>query len=1562
MFGNIQITNDGYSTVSFIIENKNIISQSKNMRIALVIDLEDSENAKESFESRSGLSLHKFSEGEKFSGSYIIEDYYVEVKDFQEYANYLSDPSSNPPLGDNPEDLSYYDIDAYSKENEIFLNVFSNIRGYNLDVFSEVKKAKFVFFLSDDSDRSNFINQIQGQNTAFFETKDLPFKLPPYISKPGILRIDDSTVTPNQSGFISEEIKDEISKIYGEVQYKNLSSESLFRLNKFTKNPIIIIANYNDGILKSKYNLYVNDKKYPVSKRVVTRSKDKILFIINLKNKYEDSGNFNFVVKIEDDFVFTSSNEYANATIDLNEDETSELTRLATSTFILPEHLSSLSSSDSSGEKKIKFKLPARIKALSGKFKIFGSIKKKDSDHGDLSEESNIFVDMSPGEEPQDGEAVNPEEALATLSEEEAQGAGLFSGFEFDFLESKRLQKISNIAKDTVALGKDIVKYLKEPCGKLNLSKKSVLQKVMEHYEDKKTPISSENSSFFNEIVTLNPDGFTAFFPSGTEIPDVRTTFRYDGTVIRRAFFRSVVSTNNVSSNPKIISINGQTDFSEIEPSQVENIVLLDPAEAISIAINNITIEASSLYQNTASLDMSDQTKLKLGEQSNLVLDCNSKISVVRPDPIVSDTPDIPDAEDPCKEKRERGSIDIPPFGPGLSFAGISLENPIENIGDLQSFCDFSFSLTGELKLELKGFEKVLSVIKVIFCIVDVLCSLTNPKKYFSALVRLFECLWELIALLPQVSVPIMFYDLLVHIVELLKCVFDKIAYYIIATEEIISSFEEAWNNQDLASVYNLEQTLSRHLLSFEVELDVLRPVFDIIDIFKQLLNIIFNLPCQLNFEESELDFFCVDNTIASAIIADKINNPNNLIMFSQTYTTEETGRCGNTPPFKNASEKESLERSDGKIKRGLNTDCSDEWDTSDGRVLMYPDEFSGKNILDLQSAEPMKDVDMLSYRVKNSDFEGTFKVSATKIIKAPFTNNIDSVFSGNRSSNRVYISFGNKLSLFGNPDDEVNPKGLTDKSAFYRIPISRAKNISLNDNLDDALGFAVKSGESVVVGNANSGSVFSAFSESNLSLKGNKQDGMHPEGLLVEFGGETVSYSNIPSFMIVDEDGDVYVVEENGIKFDERGFIKGIFAILISDNNSVSKSFSKEDEVLVVSQETLDAQSNFEVIKEILIDNNISFSNSRHGRKTSPPGGYAKFIRDLESLPNSIQSIEGRMVNPEEGAYDFLGGTSDEIEEFQDAVQLSEVFRFVDIYFVDIASTVEELIVPCETQAQSLDNLEVPSVDEVLDNINATEDCINDVRNYVLENNNKIRESIENGEVPENPYSLSDMYKRFENATKCIDDIILSVCSQATSYLATSFRIESDSDEIPRSEEYISGLGPSFTGAIEYASGIGDYISTFVEEEVKVLVIPRDIYNNEFSSDFSERISIVIEKDDTASAEISEIKYDAEISGSFFFVSSKNPGSVVISCEICGKSVKALTYDGASSEYIDNDCTVINSASLTSDLALGAVRTIKRTLEIRFEPKTSGARNTLPDGKINKSSDALKTGINYGE
>jgi hypothetical protein len=221
----------------------------------------------------------------------------------------------------------------------------------------------------------------------------------------------------------------------------------------------------------------------------------------------------------------------------------------------------------------------------------------------------------------------------------------------------------------------------------------------------------------------------------------------------------------------------------------------------------------------------------------------------------------------------------------------------------LQSFCDFSFHLTAELSLQLRNFRVLLVPIKVIFCIIDVICALLNPWRLAFAIIRLFLCLYDLILLLPQLAVPAMFLALLLHLLNLLLCVILKILSWVNAINEIITALARAIEHKNYPAIAALEEAINEHLFSLETDISVLEPIITILNLFLQLLQLAFAFPCRVGSDDD--DEACIDPSQLAGIILGKVAPtgaiaPNVLLPLAQAYTRlppQDSGYYGNSPP-----------------------------------------------------------------------------------------------------------------------------------------------------------------------------------------------------------------------------------------------------------------------------------------------------------------------------------------------------------------------------------------------------------------------------------------------------------------------------------------------------------------------------------------------------------------------------------------------------------------------------------------------------------------------------------------
>jgi hypothetical protein len=180
--------------------------------------------------------------------------------------------------------------------------------------------------------------------------------------------------------------------------------------------------------------------------------------------------------------------------------------------------------------------------------------------------------------------------------------------------------------------------------------------------------------------------------------------------------------------------------------------------------------------------------------------------------------------------------------------------------------------------------------------------------------------------------------------------------------------------------------------------------------------------------------------------------------------------------------------------------------------------------------------------------------------------------------------------------------------------------------------------------------------------------------------------------------------------------------------------------------------------------------------------------------------------------------------------------------------------------------------------------------------------------------------------------------------------------------DDDLSGF-PSITGAMEYASGIGDTVIIEVDKRALVEFLPRDCYDDPMPKalDLTEKIEIEFVSDEAGTAELvapfddSEALVVKEDEKYTMAVTAKSPGKVVIKGSICGIVIKAVTdkgiisglekaaaeAEGASEESLegcieDAISDGFGSASDTEDdtFAPGALMKVDRNLTLLFVPK----------------------------
>jgi hypothetical protein len=986
-----------------------------------------------------------------------------------------------------------------------------------------------------------------------------------------------------------------------------------------------------------------------------------------------------------------------------------------------------------------------------------------------------------------------------------------------------------------------------------------------------------------------------------------------------------------------------------------------------------------------------------------------------------------------------------------LRFTSVKLEESYNKTTDfLQSFCDLSYNLTGELTMHLRSFKVLLVPIKVIFCIIDVICALLNPVKLAFAVIRLFLCLYDLALLLPQVSVPAMLLSILLHILELTLCLIVKVLGVVNAINEIITAIDLAASQNNYKAIVALEETLSEHIASLEADIYVLNPILNIFGLFKELLQLTFAFPCQISLGDD--DPACIEASQLAGLVIGRVAptgrlEPDALLPMAQTYTTIEAGSNsrGNTP---------GTEADDGsyvggipdilrEVKENANSIVIPDFSGYEGRELTgIVDNTTGTPVKigrggffsgDQNSDQRQDNVDYAKFRF-NEAFEASFGISFTKSKKT----------SGESDPRIVTFNF-----------DE---RAITNPLAFGSILsfLYAKKNIDINQTADSPPGFLNSSGNSIRVNNGQVGFIspidgaadynsggFSGFFVEELS-SGTYQ----PKDLFVTYEVEerifdqntgsvtsttreiTKTFPNIPMIALIDDEFNLYFIEKTGsntggIRVEDKNGVKCITSInakIVNKPSAPKKQFSKENveiyrsaldigfqsssrvanlqtqetalgipagQIIVYEQANANWILGYSQVSSAYVNNieqfNTDFgpftaeqvyttlsSGGTIGLVTGPIPGLtrAPFESELDSLGSPVYF----------GVYEWSEGTKAEQEDFSNATDSVEIFDFPTLYFVDMRQLSDDIAAACGASGPndlliSQDAFTPEGTADIDDIIDESNECVQNFLNIFLGETliqgvpsgiiQRLKEDLSEGKVP-GQINIEDITTGFSTLRDCVEEKVQKVCKYVINPLNTSFKILEDIDETPldnfvdpeqqelgalvnivediQLDNDLEGF-PQITGAMEYASGIGDSATIATGELATINIIPRDCYDEIISDnlDLTDSIKIDFIEDETGSAQIVPANgFDTNIAktgGQYFLaITSNGVGRVKIRATICSVIVKAVADQSiagqASEEEVSVDC--IDNSIVTEDeeFAPGALTKVDRILTIFFTPK----------------------------
>lgn len=160
---------------------------------------------------------------------------------------------------------------------------------------------------------------------------------------------------------------------------------------------------------------------------------------------------------------------------------------------------------------------------------------------------------------------------------------------------------------------------------------------------------------------------------------------------------------------------------------------------------------------------------------------------------------------------------------------------------------DANMSIYGQITPFLGSFKTLLIVIRIIVCIIDVICALINPFQLIVAIIALMDCIIDLLSLFPQLAVPIMILSFLQNFIGFLQTFITQIETYVFSIVNSQLALVKSQTSQDIALLAAAEQQAFGATKQIRDVISFLEPAMQIVQIFKDLLNFAMHFPCAGN-------------------------------------------------------------------------------------------------------------------------------------------------------------------------------------------------------------------------------------------------------------------------------------------------------------------------------------------------------------------------------------------------------------------------------------------------------------------------------------------------------------------------------------------------------------------------------------------------------------------------------------------------------------------------------------------------------------------------------------------
>lgn len=860
-----------------------------------------------------------------------------------------------------------------------------------------------------------------------------------------------------------------------------------------------------------------------------------------------------------------------------------------------------------------------------------------------------------------------------------------------------------------------------------------------------------------------------------------------------------------------------------IVPSSIDKVKGKIRTVDITVSIpTDLSVKVGDCFVICASSTNSERLRAKNMLGRDLVVNSDEILSGIFDGKLANKIPDIDELKDIL--------LNAP-----LRFLQLELNDSSAIADSVKSFCDLSFHLLADLKLALNGFQVLMIPIQVIFCIIDVLCSLLNPIKVAKALIRLFECLYDLVLLLPQISVPVMFLQLLLHLLKLLECLFDKVFETIYAINATIGGIATAISSKSWNSVLALEEILSKYFLTLNIDLDLLSPVISILSVFLQLLQLVFRFPCRVS--PGDGDPACgLDGTLLAGIVAGVVA-PEEQILFDKLI------------PVAQSYTEDSVEDA---IAAGAST---------------FEDPVAGDIVASKADDETyLEDMDMDEDTLRATESGLGFLVSMAT------------------SATKSRKGFKNPASV------KFEFRGRGTPGTFFKKKI-----IDPSQSADTPIKLLAKNGDSILEIASGKGNFISPIDGETFITKSGDYGTVEPltltfeipiyelnedTGEVAQTGVEKVTrtFDEIPKMAILDEQFNLYFIDEEGIEFDSNDEIVNINARMINNVSAPKLKLSNES-VEIDTDDPPDGVTDDEA-------NVFDF-----------PQLYFVDIRECH------EQIQKACYNSSLNSFLLEEDNSDDVEDI-----INDSKTCLEEFISTIRGVSSDGLL-------SLQNGEVPAlinVTKIEDAFATLQEClgggIDDICRYVI-----------------NPLNTSFKVLEDDNETPLSDYVIPELNEDDLE------GFETNPANITGAEEYANGIGDSATVrtgdnatiSITPRDAMDIVIGGDISDNIKLTIVSDTTGAAEIISDNNEKI------------------FTKQGEAYIAYITSSNSGEVRLRASVCDRTIQAVTYAENVVSQLESevDCIPDVSSSSSNTNTLGALTKVDRIISIFF---INGAISTI--------------------